>query len=61
MAAALGIRLSGPRIYGDRVAQEPWLNAEGRDPDPVDLVKALSFYRRNMTLTALVLLALALL
>src|SRR5690606_18876206 len=23
MAGALGIRLSGPRVYGDRVAQEP--------------------------------------
>lgn len=26
MAGALDLRLSGPRIYGDHIAQEPWLN-----------------------------------
>lgn len=29
MAGALGIRLSGPRQYHDRVSDEPWLNAQG--------------------------------
>lgn len=59
MAGALGIRLSGPRIYAERVAQEPWVNAAAPDPTPRDLFRALALYRRAMVLMAGVLLALA--
>ena len=52
MAGALGVRLSGPRVYGERVAQEPWLNAGARDPGAVDLVKALVLYIRAMVICA---------
>jgi adenosylcobinamide-phosphate synthase len=55
MAGALGVRLSGPRIYGDRVSAEPWLNAEARDPGPGDVRRALRFYARAMALMALAL------
>ena len=55
MAAALGIRLSGPRIYGDRIAPEPWLNEGAADPEPNDLARALGLYRRGMALCALAL------
>ncbi|MGR3493823.1 adenosylcobinamide-phosphate synthase CbiB [Citreimonas sp.] len=55
MAAALGIRLSGPRVYGDRVADEPWLNGAAPDPGPGDVGRALALYRRAMALGALVL------
>jgi adenosylcobinamide-phosphate synthase len=57
MAAALGVRLSGPRIYGDRIAEEPWLNAGAPDPGPEDLGRALALYRRSMALLALALCA----
>lgn len=52
MAGALGIRLSGPRIYGDRVAPEPWVNAGAPDPTPLDLGRGLGLYRRAMVALA---------
>jgi adenosylcobinamide-phosphate synthase len=55
MAGALGVRLSGPRIYGDRVSAEPWLNGAARDPGPGDLRRALRLYAGAMALMALAL------
>lgn len=52
MAGALGIRLSGPRVYGDRVAPEPWLNGTAPDPGPQDLARGLGLYRRAMAIAA---------
>lgn len=52
MAAALGVRLSGPRLYAGRVAPEPWINAEARDPTPADITTALRLYRRMLVLAA---------
>ncbi|MCE6951061.1 adenosylcobinamide-phosphate synthase CbiB [Cereibacter sphaeroides] len=52
LAGALGVRLSGPRIYGDRVSAEPWLNAGAPDPSPADLRRGLGLYRRAMALLA---------
>lgn len=52
MAGALGIRLSGPRHYGDTVSNEPWVNAGAPDPDANDLNHALALYRRTMLLCA---------
>ena len=52
MAGALGVRLSGPRIYGDRVSDEPWLNAGARDPDAKDLRSGLFLYIKAMALGA---------
>jgi adenosylcobinamide-phosphate synthase len=62
MAGALGVRLSGPRVYQGRVAEEPWLNEEARDPRAEDLLAGLKLYRRAMILLAgtLIILALAL-
>ncbi len=48
MAGALGVRLSGPRVYGDRVSDEPWINAAARDPQAADLSRGLALYRRAM-------------
>src|SRR5258707_8865344 len=42
MAGALGIRLSGPRIYEGQLSQEPWLNGEAPDPSAADLNRALA-------------------
>lgn len=61
MAGALGVRLSGPRVYGDRVADEPWLNGQARDPRPDDLIQAIAIYRRAVMLAGTVLLAISLL
>jgi adenosylcobinamide-phosphate synthase len=61
MAGALGIRLSGPRVYADRQAEEPWLNAAAPDPEPADLNRALALYVRAMLVLAAGLALLALL
>lgn len=59
MAGALGVRLSGPRVYGDRVAPEPWVNAGAPDPVAGDLARGLGLYRRAMLVLALPLAILA--
>jgi len=59
MAGALGVRLSGPRIYDGVVAEEPWLNGEARDPRAADIGQGLKLYRRTMMLLAGLLLVLA--
>ena len=60
MAAGLGVRLSGPRVYGDRVAQEPWLNDGAPDPGGDAVKRGLVFYVRAMVLVAVMLAGLAL-
>lgn len=52
MAKALGVRLSGPRVYADRVANEPWLNGAAPDPDATTLERALTLYRRAVVIAA---------
>lgn len=52
MAGALGVRLSGPRIYHGSVTNEPWLNEGGRDPLAADIDEGLAVYRRAMLLLA---------
>tara|TARA_R110001606_G_scaffold184748_1_gene331724 strand:- start:1471 stop:2421 length:951 start_codon:yes stop_codon:yes gene_type:complete len=59
MAGALGVRLSGPRLYGDRVSDEPWLNAGAPDPSPLALKRGLNLYLRAMVLLAMLLAATA--
>jgi adenosylcobinamide-phosphate synthase len=61
MAGALGVRLSGPRAYGDTLVNEPWLNGAAADPSAKELRRALSLYRRTMAGMALALAALTLL
>ena len=60
MAGVLGVRLSGPRIYADRVAAEPWLNAGAGDPGAGELRRGLSVYRLAVGLAAVVLAVVAL-
>ncbi|MGE4480409.1 adenosylcobinamide-phosphate synthase CbiB [Acidocella sp.] len=52
MAGAMGLRLSGPRIYGNETANEPWINAPGRDPGAQDIIAGLGLYRRMLLLAA---------
>lgn len=58
MAGALNIRLSGPRVYADRIADEPWLNPGAPDPTPADLDRALAIYRRAVLIAGVALAAL---
>ena len=60
MAAGLGVRLSGPRVYDDHIAQEPWVNAEAPDPSAADLRLGLALYARAMATLAAGLTGLAL-
>jgi len=59
MAGALGVRLSGPRVYHGTFADEPWLNGGARDPLAADIGQALKLYRRAMWLLAAALVILA--
>lgn len=59
LAAGLGVRLSGPRIYAGRIADEPWLNAGARDPIAADIGRGIALYRRVMLLIGFLLVALA--
>ncbi|MDO5614383.1 MAG: adenosylcobinamide-phosphate synthase CbiB [Paracoccus sp. (in: a-proteobacteria)] len=59
MAGALNVRLSGPRVYADRIAVEPWLNAPAPDPDAHDLWRGLRLYRRAMAGLAIMLILIA--
>ncbi len=52
MAGALGVRLSGPRIYDGRIANEPWVNAGAKDPAALDLQLALALYIKAMLVLA---------
>ncbi|WFU14774.1 adenosylcobinamide-phosphate synthase CbiB [Bradyrhizobium sp. CB3481] len=52
MAGALGVRLSGPRIYHGSISDEPWLNEGARDPRAVDIRRGLTLYVRAMVLLA---------
>ena len=57
LAGALNIRLSGPRVYHDHIAAEPWLNPGAPDPTPQDIARGLLLYRRAMALAAVLLAA----
>ncbi|MEM1263510.1 MAG: adenosylcobinamide-phosphate synthase CbiB [Pseudomonadota bacterium] len=59
MAGALGVRLSGPRHYGDTVNSEPWLNTDAPDPSTTTIDTALGTYVRAMLYAALLLLVVA--
>lgn len=52
-AGALGIRLSGPRLYAEGPSEDAWLNASAPDPQPVHLLSGLKLYRRVVMLAAL--------
>lgn len=61
MAAGIGVRLSGPRVYDNHTVDEPWLNGEARDPVAGDVDAALKAYVRAMVVAGAALIAIALL
>ncbi|MCB2116933.1 MAG: cobalamin biosynthesis protein CobD [Rhodobacteraceae bacterium] len=60
LAGALDIRLSGPRVYRDRIADEPWINGDAPDPLPVDIARGLKLFRLAMLGMSLVVVVLVL-
>lgn len=50
MAGALGLRLGGPRVYGDSVVADSWLGDGRADATLADLDRALRLYRRSCAL-----------
>ena len=57
LAASLNVRLSGPRQYEGTLTEDPWLNAEGKDATPRDIVIGLSRYDAVLLVCAGILLA----
>ncbi|KQQ12564.1 CobD/CbiB family cobalamin biosynthesis protein [Methylobacterium sp. Leaf122] len=45
MAGALGLRLAGPRIYGDTRVEDAWMGDGRAEANPDDIVRALKLYR----------------
>lgn len=60
MAGALGVRLSGPRMYDGVTTDDPWLNGVAADPRPEDVRRGLRLFRRAIGLFAVLLLVAAL-
>ncbi|MEN3949983.1 adenosylcobinamide-phosphate synthase CbiB [Iodidimonas sp. SYSU 1G8] len=50
MAGALGVRLSGPRLYAGRMSAEPWLGVDGADPGGHHMQRALAITVRVFVL-----------
>ena len=61
MAGALGVRLSGPRVYDNQLTAEPWVNEGAADPTALDLARGLDLYLKAMAVLAGVLLLVAVL
>ena len=61
MAGALGVRLSGPRIYGDTTSHEPWLNEGAPNPTADHLKRGLILYVKSLSIMACLLLILSIL
>jgi adenosylcobinamide-phosphate synthase len=61
MAGALDIRLSGPRIYDGKVADERWVGTGRSDLTAKDIRRALTLYRTACAIQIAVLIAISLL
>ncbi len=62
MAGALGLRLAGPRVYGDTLVDDAFMGDGRREAGAADIVRALRVYRiacaiQWLTLLAIVLIA----
>ena len=52
LAGALGVRLSGPRVYDNQRTIEPWVNEGAPDPTAMDLARGLVLYLKSVTALA---------
>lgn len=58
MAGALGLRLAGPRVYGETRVEDAWMGDGRAEATLADLRRALALYRRAAALVFLTALAL---
>ncbi|MDB5399975.1 MAG: cobalamin biosynthesis protein CobD [Rhodopila sp.] len=55
MAGALGLRLAGPRVYGDTLVDDAFMGSGRRDATGADIIRALRLYRAACVVQWLVL------
>lgn len=55
MAGALGLRLNGPKVYGDTRVEDAWMGDGRAEVTAYDIDRALRLYRRALLLIATVL------
>ena len=48
MAGALGLKLAGPRVYGETLVDDAFMGDGRREADAADIRRALSLYRRGL-------------
>jgi adenosylcobinamide-phosphate synthase len=59
MAGALGLRLAGPRVYGETLVDDAFLGDGRREATAADIFRALALYRRACLIQGIVLCAAA--
>ena len=55
MAGALGLKLAGPRVYGDTLVDDAFMGRGRREADAADIRQALRLYRRACAIQAVTL------
>jgi adenosylcobinamide-phosphate synthase len=55
MAGALGLKLAGPRVYGETLVDDAFMGEGKREADAADIRRALRLYRRACTIEAMAL------
>ena len=50
MAGALGLRLAGPRVYGETLVDDHWMGDGRAEATAADIDRALGLYRRALGL-----------
>ena len=60
MAGALGLKLAGPRVYGNTLVEDAFMGAGRREADARDIKKALTLYRASCVIEVLALAGLGL-
>jgi adenosylcobinamide-phosphate synthase len=60
MAGALGLKLAGPRVYGDTLVEDAFMGAGRREADARDIKRALTLYRASCVIEVLALAGVAL-
>ena len=48
MAGALGLRLAGPRVYGETLVDDAFMGDGRREATAADIRRALRLYRRGL-------------
>jgi adenosylcobinamide-phosphate synthase len=55
MAGALGLKLAGPRVYGETLVDDAFMGCGRREADPADIRQALRLYKRACMIEAVAL------